>query len=78
MVPRPKQVTPMKDYLLEIIFSNGEKRIYDMKKQLERACYKRLKNPAIFNTAKVQDITIEWVTGEDICPDEIYNNSIKI
>jgi hypothetical protein len=27
------------------------------------------------DTVKVSDITLEWASGEDICPDELYNNS---
>ncbi len=78
MVPRPKVVFPLENFMLEIEFENGEKRLYDMKKNLNRPAYKNLKSIAIFNTVKVQDITLEWVTGEDICPDEIYNNSILV
>ena len=75
MVPRPKEVKPLEDYNLQIVFDNGEKRIYDMSRLLEMPFYKKLKNKSIFNTVKVSDITLEWVTGEDICPEEIYHNS---
>ena len=34
MVPRPKTVKALDDFLLEIVFQNGEKRIYDMNKWL--------------------------------------------
>lgn len=47
-----------------------------MKKQLGKPFYSQLKNLAIFKTVRVADITVEWITGEDICPDELYNNSI--
>ena len=47
-----------------------------MKKQLDKPFYRNLKKLGIFKTVKVADITIEWATGEDICPDELYNNSI--
>lgn len=76
MVPRPAEVKPLDNYMLQIVFANGEKRLYDMKKQLDKPFYFRLKSPEIFKTVKVSDITLEWITGEDICPDELYNNSI--
>jgi len=76
MVPRPKEVKPSNEYKLQIVFDNGEKKIYDMTKLLEMPFYKKLKNKSIFNTVKVSDITLEWITGEDICPEEIYYNSI--
>ena len=78
MVPRPKSVVALDNYMLQIEFVNGEKRLYDMKNQLKRPAYKNLNSASIFNTVRVQDITLEWITGEDICPDEIYNNSTLI
>lgn len=76
MIPRPAEVKPLDNYMLQIVFTNGETRLYDMKKQLDKPFYIKLKSPAIFSTVKVADITTEWITGEDICPDELYNNSI--
>ncbi len=75
MVPRPKEVKPLQDYHLQVIFDNGESKIYDMSNLLEKPFYKKLKNKTIFNTVKVSDITLEWITGEDICPEELYYNS---
>lgn len=77
MVPRPKEVKPLENYNLQIVFDNGEKRIYDMSNLLEMPFYQKLKNKSIFNTVRVSDITLEWVTGQDICPDELYYNSKK-
>ncbi len=78
MTPRPKEVIPLEDYYLEILFDNGEKKIYDMSKLIEEPFYKRLRNKTIFNTVKVKDITLEWINGEDICPDELYYNSTSL
>ncbi len=75
MVPRPKEVTPLSGYRLQVTFDNGETRVFDMSPLLELPCYSRLKNLAIFNTAKARDITVEWVTGEDLCPDRLYHES---
>lgn len=49
-----------------------------MSRLLQFPFYRRLKNHAIFKTVKVRDITLEWATGEDICPDELYHNSIPL
>jgi hypothetical protein len=78
MVPRPKQVLVREPYCLDVLFDNGEYRRYDMSRLLHLPFYKRLKNHAIFETVKVRDITLEWATGEDICPDELYHNSIPL
>jgi hypothetical protein len=78
MPPRPVEVKPLDNFTLQILFNNGEKRLYDMKKQLDKPFYQKLKSPAIFKTVKVADITLEWATGEDICPNEIYKNSTPV
>lgn len=78
MVPRPKEVKPLEDFNLQVVFENGETKIYDMSTLIERPFYSKLKNKSIFNTVKVSDITLEWITGQDICPDELYNNSRSI
>jgi Protein of unknown function (DUF2442) len=78
MVPRPKDVKPLDDYCLEVLFENGETRVYDMSALLEKPFYSKLKNISVFNTVKVSDITLEWITGQDICPDDLYYNSKKI
>ena len=75
MVPRPKEVKPLENYRLKVFFENGETKIYDMSTLLETPFYNELKNIGLFNTVKVKDITLEWATGHDICPDELYNNS---
>lgn len=76
MPPRPIEVRPLDNYVLQLVFSNGEKKLYDMKRHLDKPFYQKLKSPVLFRTVKVADITVEWATGEDICPDELYNNSV--
>ncbi len=75
MLPRPKEVKPLNNFNLQVLFDNGEVKIYDMSKLIEEPFYRKLKNKHMFDTVKVSDITLEWATGEDICPDELYNNS---
>ncbi|MCL6591865.1 MAG: DUF2442 domain-containing protein [Firmicutes bacterium] len=77
MVPRPREVKPLENYCLQVSFENGETKIYDMSALLEKPFYSKLKNRNLFNTVKVKDITLEWATGEDLCPDELYYNSKK-
>ncbi len=75
MIPKPKEVQPLDNYCLQVLFDNGETKIYDMLPLLECPFYRKLKNKHLFNTVKVKDITLEWASGEDICPDELYENS---
>ena len=64
------------DYNLLITFSNNEKRFFDVKPYLDFKPFKELKNLTLFNTVKPAGLSIEWLHGQDICPDELYYNSI--
>ncbi len=75
--PRPQKVKVLPNYKLEILFDNGEEKIYNMKKNLKEKFYQKLKDFDYFNTVKVSGITLEWKDGEDIDPDDLYNNSVK-
>lgn len=76
--PRPKKVEVLENYELKILFDNGEQKIYDMKKSLKENFYKNLLDKNYFSTVKVSGITLEWQNGEDIDPNELYENSVVI
>lgn len=76
--PRIENVIALDNYQLEITYVNGEKKLYDMYKNLVLDYYKNLNNIGYFKLAKSVQTTIEWPNGEDIDPNELYENSIKI
>ena len=76
--PRIKDVKALDDFNLEITYDTNEKKIYDMKKILNLNCYKNLNNITYFKLVKPVQTTIEWPNGEDIDPNELYNNSSSI
>lgn len=76
--PRIEKVEGLDDYKLKIIYANGEKRLYDMKKNLQYDFYKRLNNIVYFKMVKSVETTVEWANGEDIGPNELYDNSVQI
>ena len=76
--PRIKSIKTSNDFCIEIIYITGEKKLYDMKKNLEYSFYKNLNNISYFMLAKSVETTIEWPQGEDIDPNELYNNSVPI
>jgi hypothetical protein len=78
MNPRVQKVKPLIDYKLELIFSNGEKGIFDCKPILDFGVFEELKDPAYFNLVRIGDGTIVWPHDQDICPDTLYRNSKKI
>lgn len=78
MRPKAIDVKVLKNYELEITFDNNEKRRFDVKPYFKFKQFKELKDNNIFETVKIAGLSIEWENGADICPDELYNNSIKI
>ena len=76
--PSPKKVKALDNYVLYIEFENGERKIFDMKRNLEFEFYKRLIDKKNFKNVKISGINIEWKTGEDIAPETLYYESIPL
>lgn len=76
--PRIKSVKPLDDFSLEIIYVSGEKKSYNMTKNLKYDFYKKLNNIGYFKLVKSVGTTLEWPDGEDIDPNELYDNSVSI
>lgn len=73
--PRIKSIIVLDNFQIKILYVNGQEKIYDMKKNLDYNFYHNLKNPDYFRLAKSVGTTIEWPKGEDIDPNELYENS---
>lgn len=65
----------LNEFCLKITYINGEKKIYDVKNILHYNFYQRLKNIEYFKLVKSVGTTVEWCNGEDIDPNELYENS---
>ena len=74
--PTASGVSPLEDYNILVTFDNGEKRIFDVKPYLEYPAYKELRINALFRTVKPAGLSVEWIHGQDVCPDELYFNSV--
>ena len=74
--PKAIDVEPRPDYCLLITFSNNEKRLFDVKPYLDIKPFGELRNITLFNTVKPGGLSVEWLHGQDICPDELYYNSV--
>ena len=72
----PIDVKPLEQYRLLITFDNNEQRIFDAAPYLSDSYFAPLRNMAIFKSAKINPITVEWAGGIDMCPDELYYNSV--
>jgi hypothetical protein len=73
---RVKEVSPLEDYLLKLVFSNGEERYFDMKPYLNRGIFAVLRDINLFKAVKPTHGTIEWPGEIDMCPDTLYANSV--
>jgi hypothetical protein len=78
MKPKALNVIPQENYILLIEFDNGEKGFFDVKPYLKHKAFEKLSNLDEFKKVKVSGLSIEWESGADICPDELYNLSKKI
>lgn len=72
----PIEVRPLDNYKLLILFDNRENRIFDVAPYLNDSFFAPLKNPAVFKSVKVNPVSLEWAGGIDMCPDELYYNSV--
>jgi hypothetical protein len=78
MNPYVKYVRPLDDYQLEIVFENGERRIFDVKPYLRRGVFIRLQNRAIFQAVRVVAGSVEWPGELDLSYDTLYLESRPI
>ncbi|MCL2513703.1 MAG: DUF2442 domain-containing protein [Oscillospiraceae bacterium] len=72
----PVGVKPLEKYKLLITFDNNEQRIFNVEPYLNDKFFSPLKSLPVFNSVKISPISIEWAGGIDICPDELYYNSV--
>ena len=78
MTPSIIEVTPTQEYTLNMRFSNGENRSFDMSPYIDIGIFRELKDQKMFATAKKSFDTIEWDNGADIDPESLYTESVII
>ena len=59
-------------YVLELLFSNGERKIVDLLPFLEGEVFGELRDPDKFIQFGLTRITIEWANGADLAPEFLY------
>jgi hypothetical protein len=70
------QVLPKPDYQLELVFSTGEKKIFNARPYLEKGVFRQLKDIQAFNQAYVAFGTVCWPGNLDIAPETLYDRSV--
>jgi hypothetical protein len=76
MNPRVTEVKPANDYHLELTFSNGEKRVFDVKPYLNTGRFEQLKNETLFRSVVCTMGSVQWQNGLDLCPDMLFEESV--
>jgi hypothetical protein len=76
MRPRAIAVKPLDDFKLLVTFSNNENRVFDVKPYFDFISFKELQKLALFETVHISGLSVEWQNGVDICPDELYYDSV--
>ena len=74
--PRVTSVKPMDGYQLDIMFDNGERRIFNARPLLAYPVYGALKNKGFFDSVYVAYGSIAWPGDIDYCPDTLYQESM--
>ena len=78
MNPRVRGVVARDDYRLEITFANGEVRVFDCTHLLGRGVFTEFQDVCYFKQARVEGGTVVWPHEQDICPDTLYEDSVKL
>jgi hypothetical protein len=73
--PTAVNVIPLKDYILQIRFDNGEEKVFDVEPYIQGSWYGMLGDLGYFKTVKTDGFTVVWPEGQDLCPDELYTMS---
>ena len=77
-IPKAVNVSPLENHQLEVVFSNGERRIFDANPYLQGEWFAELLDEKLFTTVHIAGLSIEWADGQDICPDCLYLQSQPI
>jgi len=78
MNPRVKAVMPKDDYKLEVTFTNDEMRVFDCSHLLDFGVFREFQDLQYFKRARVEGGTVVWPHEQDICPDTLYEDSVKV
>ncbi len=71
-----ERVKLVEDYRLEVVFDDGERRLYDARELLALPMYAKLKNPGFFAKASAQCGGVVWDDATDLAPEYVYEHSV--
>jgi len=72
-----RRVKALDDFKLDLTFSDGKCKVYDMKPQIWGPAFEPMKgNMTFFRKAFVRMGTVAWPENIDIAPEELYANGV--
>ena len=75
MNPRVSKVKALENYSLELVFDNGEIKIFDVSPYLNLGIFKELQDKSFFKLVEPFMGSIRWPHDQDFCPDSLYEES---
>jgi len=76
MNPRVKMVQPDPDHTITLTFTNGKVKRFDVEPYLNIGIFRELKSMSVFNSIRPVLGDVQWVSGQDFCPDTLYMDSV--
>lgn len=68
-------VKVLENYQLELTFSTGETRVFDVSAYLGKGIFTELRDPAYFRRVRLAFGTVAWPNEQDFGPDSLYAES---
>lgn len=62
---------------MEITFTNGETRVFDCSHLLDFGVFTEFRDVNYFKQARAEGGTVVWPHEQDICPDTLYEDSVR-
>jgi hypothetical protein len=72
MLPSVTKAKYVNDYLIEVKFNDGTKKVIDFEGWLSGPVFKPLRNKDYFKKFFIDGPTIAWPNGADIAPETLY------
>ena len=73
--PDIKDAMILKDYNIHLVFTNGEKKVFDLRPYLKYQIFRPLNDETELQSFKIIDGTLEWSCGADLSTDTFYLQS---
>ncbi|MDR2505893.1 MAG: DUF2442 domain-containing protein [Oscillospiraceae bacterium] len=76
--PRVVSAKAADGYKIDLLWNNGERRVFNAEPLLQYSVFARLRNKGFFSCVKARHGSIEWPGDIDYCPDTLYMQSVPV